>query len=161
MSECLQSILALPERFRGEVRAILPERAFLRRDREDALYVTDAPRFADAQALREALAERGFLCEMRGERMAIFSDAARLTELEARCSPPDFFCASLEKLRALAPSTEALKLFAVGVRLLEHSERLTYSRRARQLAAVCLRTRSGGAYACALIDFALRREFER
>ena len=53
----------------------------------------------------------------------------------------------------------AVALFAAGVRLLECAdvhERRVYDRRVRQLAAVCLRSSSGGAYACALIHSAIQ-----
>lgn len=158
MNEYRQEILGLPEQLRRELRELLPPRAFLRRDRGDALYVTDAPRFADARELCAALETAGFCCEPRREQLAIFPGVQRLIELERRCPPPNFFCASLMKLRGLPPCEDALKLFAVGVRLLEHPEKFAYARHARQLAALCLRTRSGGAYACALIDFAMREE---
>ena len=42
---------ALAAAMRGEIAAMLPERAFLRRDRGDALFVTNAPAFSDAGAL--------------------------------------------------------------------------------------------------------------
>ena len=50
---------ALAAAMRGEIAAMLPERAFLRRDRGDALFVTNAPAFSDAGALTERLCRGG------------------------------------------------------------------------------------------------------
>lgn len=156
MSALTAELCRLPAQLRETVRPLLPERAFLRRDRGDALFVTNAPCFADAPALQNSLEAVGFVCAKRGGVLRISPGSALLTSLEVRWPPPDFFCASLARLRGREPCGDALDLFALGVRLLEHAGTADYSRRARQLAAVCLRENLGGAYACALIDFVLR-----
>lgn len=148
----------LPEALRAILRPILPDRAFLRRARGDVAFVTDAPRHLSdeqAPALLSRLKEADFLCRAQGGLLLLSPGPRILTSFEAaHPDPPDFLCASLARFRGRPPCPEALTLFAVGVRLLEHpapGERRAYERRARQLAALCLREDLGGVYACALI----------
>jgi len=140
----------LPEALREMIRPLLPERAFLRRARGDATFVTNAPRFGKVPP-----ESCGLRCREENGLMFISPGAEMLTDFELAHPDPDgFFCRSLLRLRGQAPCEEALDLFAVGVRLMESAdgnEARRYAQRARNLAAVCLREKLGGAYACALL----------
>ena len=100
---------------RAALRALLPPRAFLRRDREDALFVTNAPAFDPG--LRDL---PGFLAERRGPLLAVLPDASWVTRVERRCpEPPDGLSASLVRFRGQVPDRENLALFARGAKLLD------------------------------------------
>lgn len=147
---------ALVAAMRGEVAAMLPERAFLRRDRGEALFVTNAPAFADAGALAERLSRSGWRVQARGALLALSPGAERIAQFErARPEPPDFLTRSLARLRGLSVCGEAIAVFAEGLRRAEHGGAEDYDRRVRQLAALCLRGNRGGAYACAVILYDL------
>ena len=147
---------ALVAAMRGEVAAMLPERAFLRRDRGDALFVTNAPAFADADALAERLCRAGWRVQARGGLFALSPGADMVDQFErARPEPPDFLTRSLKRLRGLSICDEALAVFAEGLRRAEHGGAEDYGRRVHQLAALCLRRSCGGAYACAAILYDL------
>ena len=141
---------------RAAARAALPSRAFLRRDRGDALFVTNAPAFDPA--LREI---PGFAAERRGSLMYLLPDESWIRRWERRFpDPPDDLCAGLARFRGQAPDRENLLLFAQGAKLLDGSatkEEITaYGRRLRQRAALALRGGCGGGlYASALINFQL------
>ena len=141
---------SLPSQLREILRPLLPERAFLHRARGDATFITNAPLFADID-----LSDHDFHCVYQGNLLLISPGAKYLTDFELNHpDPPDFFCQSLLRFRGQTPCEEALDLFSVGVRLLENAdenESRLYARRARNLAAVCLRKNLGGAYACALL----------
>jgi len=140
----------LPALIRERLRPLLPERAFLRRARGDAAFITNAPMFAEI-----TLESHGFRCEHQGKLMTISPGAQFITAFEMNHpDPPDFFCRSLLRFCGHPPCDEAVKLFAVGIRLLEHAdenEARQYDQRVRNLAAVCLRENLGGAYGCALL----------
>ena len=156
-----EDALNLPAFFRGQIRPLLPERAFLRRDREDALFVTNAPKFTDASALIDHFQVRGFICTAINDCLRISPGPAHITDFELRHEPPDHFCKSLVRFRGMQPSGEAIALFSRGVQLLENAEPgkvSDYLRCVRQLAAVSLRTRQGSVYACALISHILDPE---
>jgi hypothetical protein len=137
---------------RARVRAAIPPAAFLRRDRGDALYVTDAPR-------------HGFSGEIPGLRAAISSGLMRLYVtpglLDAWDFPPDALALSLVRFRSLPPAESALCLFAEGLKCLEDPNPAAiraYDKRLRQAAAVALRAGGGGGlYACALLGAELAR----
>lgn len=151
----------LPAAYRELILPHLPERAFLRRDRGGALFITNAPRFADAEALTDHLQMCGFICTSDNGFLHISPGPKLLTEFEHRHDPPDFFCRTLLRFRGLAPSEDALELFARGVQLLENADpghTNEYLRQTRHLAALSLRNPQGGAYACALIAHALETE---
>lgn len=155
-------ILALPGELRRILRPILPERAFLMRGRGDCAFVTDAPRFAkDFPDLGNHLRAAGFLVREEGGRMTLSPGGTLLSSFErAHPDPAGFFSQTLKRFRDTPPCPDAVTLFAVGVRLLEHAapgEQTVYNRRARQLAALCLRKNLGGAYACGLILDTLER----
>lgn len=141
---------SLPAALRESLRPLLPERAFLRRARGAAAFVTNALHFGEI-----SLSNHGFRCREEKGLLFISPGAEMLTEFErSHPEPDDFFCRSLLRFRGQPPCEEALDLFAVGVRLLEsadENEARLYARRARNLAAVCLRKNLGGAYACALL----------
>lgn len=149
----------LPRLMRAQLKPLLPEGASLRRARGDWLFVSDAPRRSSTDLL-SLLADADFLCELRGNALLIRPGPAQIVRFELEHpEPTDFLSDSLLRLRGLPPCGEAVALFATGVRLLECAdvhERRVYDRRARQLAAVCLRRGCGGAYACALIHSAIQ-----
>ena len=149
----------LPRLLRAQLKPLLPEGASLRRARGDWLFVSDAPRRSSTDLL-SPLADADFLCELRGNALLIRPGPAQIVRFELEHpEPTDFLSDSLLRLRGLPPCGEAVALFAAGVRLLECAdvhERRVYDRRARQLAAVCLRRGCGGAYACALIHSAIQ-----
>ena len=140
----------------------LPPRAFLRRDRGDGLFVTNAPRVAPEADWTAPLSAAGFLCQSESGLIRLTPGPVWLARLELDYpEPPDFLCVSLTRVEGLAPEPESLRLFALGVKALEDaSEAPRFDRRLRQRAAECLRlnqthphdpTRGGGLYACALL----------
>lgn len=154
----------LPGYLRNLLTPLLPERAFLRRDRNDMLFVTNAPQFTDGDKLASHFRERGFICTHVSSRLHISPGPEILLMFEQQHEPPDFLCRSLLPLRGLPPAPEAVVLFSRGIQLLENADpgKLSdFARQTRQLAALCLRTRQGGAYACALIDHSLQTERSR
>ena len=151
---------------RAAATAALPAGAFLRRDRGDALFVTDAPRIDPRTDWAPRLARAGFLCEGRDGLLRLWPDAGWLTRLEqAFPDPPDDLCAGLVRFRGRAPDGACLKLFALGLRCLDGGEGAErFDRLLRRRAAACLRInamnpdghpRGGGLYACALLDHEL------
>jgi hypothetical protein len=129
---------------RDRVAAELPAGAFLRRDRGDALYITDAPRLGWAGVIP------GFDVAVRGGIARIIPRA----ELMGECDfEPDALARELERFRDLPP--DCVKLFSLGIKVLESPGEVRiaeYDRRIRQAAAVALRSGgSGGLYACALV----------
>ena len=146
--------------------AKLPDRAFLRRDRGEALFVTNAPRLCPDADWPAVLSAVGFDTALSGGLLRLWPGACWLTRLEAAWpDPPDAFCASLRRFRGCAPEPESLRLFALGARCLDGGDGATrFDRLLRQRAAVCLRLNAtnphepplgGGLYACALLDYAL------
>ena len=141
---------------RAAARAALPPRAFLRRDRGEALFVTNAP------ALDPAPGEiPGFTAERRGALLHLLPDASWVARWERRFpEPPDDLCAGLARFRGAAPDHENLLLFARGAKLLDagagSEEIIAYDRAVRQRAALALRGGCGGGlYAAAAICFQL------
>ncbi len=148
------------QKLRQAARAALPEGAFLRRDRGDALFVTDAPRLDAGPSWQEALARAGFLVEERDALARITPGPAWLSALEAEHPvPPDDLCRSLVRFAGRAPDGASLRLFALGARLLDgEADDGRFERALRKRAAECLRLNAnrtescgGGLYACALI----------
>lgn len=154
-------MIRLPTAYREMIRPLLPERAFLRRDRGDALFITNAPNLVDAGELAHQIQMRGFSCIQTGSLLRIRPGQALVAQLEIRCDPPDHFCQTLLRFRAQTPTDASLALFARGVQLLESADPgkvREYIRQSRQLAALSLRNPQGGAYACALIAHSLETE---
>ena len=141
---------SLPSQLREILRPLLPERAFLRRARGDASFITNAPMFANTNPELP-----GFHCTLQKGLLSISPGADFISEFEMNHpTPPDFLCETLVRFRGQPPCEESIQLFAVGVRLLEHADEneiRLYDHRVRNLAAVCLRKNHGGAYACALL----------
>lgn len=157
---------SLAHALRAAASAALPEGAFLRRDRGDALFVTDAPRLRPEGDWPAALAQAGFACAQSGGLLRLVPDARWPKQLEAYWpEPPDDLCASLRRFRGIEPEAESLRLFALGAKCLEvGGDAARFDRLLRQRTAVCLRLnalnpektpRGGGLYACALLDYAL------
>lgn len=144
---------------RAALRALLPPRAFLKRDRGDALLVTNAPAFDPALA-----ALPGFILFRRGALIFLLPDASWTARCERRApEPPDDLSASLLRFRGQTPDLENLKLFARGAKLLDAGAAATgaeadaYDRALRQRAACALRGGCGGGlYACALLNARLQ-----
>ena len=151
---------------RAAAAAALPEGAFLRRDRADALFITDAPRINPGVDWSVSLAEAGFYCLGANGLLRLWPAGSWLTRLEAACGdPPDDLCQSLRRFRGVSPDGASLKLFALGMRCLDGGDGARrFDRQLRQRAAQCLRLnamnpndppRGGGLYACALLDHEL------
>lgn len=159
---------SLAPELRQAARAALPEGAFLRRDRGDALFVTDAPRLSpDVADWPERLARAGFACVERDGLLFLSPAPEWLARLETQYpAPPDPFAASLARFAARAPDADSLALFALGVRVLDgESDDGRFERRLRQRAAACLRLNraqnepnGGGLYACALVKHIIEEE---
>lgn len=131
---------------RRAAQALLPKGAFLRRDRGDALYVTDAPR----RGAEIDWGAAGFLCREEGGLACLTPGPAWLERLAARYpEPPDFLCASLRRVDG-DPDEATLRLFARIMKALDGGPVDPNCEKAlRQRAAVCLREkRGGGLYAC-------------
>ena len=136
------------ERMRAALRAALPEGAFLKLDRGDALFVTDAPRRGECPDWA------GFECEITNGLARLTPGKAWLLALEAEYpEPPDFLCASLR--RGGEPDAEVLKLFAMGLK-----KDPGFGRKLRQTAAARLRKHEtlGGLYACGILNYRMERE---
>lgn len=141
---------------RERARALLPAAAFLRRDRGDALYITDAPR-------------HGWSGEIPGLRAEVGGGIARLfikEEILAACGfPPDELAESLARFQNQPAAGEALALFTEGLKLLEAPDGAGYlacDKKLRQAAAVALRTNEGGGlYACALVLAEIKRRISK
>lgn len=136
------------ERMRAAVRAALPEGAFLKLDRGEALFVTDAPRRGGGRDWP------GFECEMRNGLAFLTPGKEWLSALEAAFpEPPDFLCATLK--RGGEADGAVLKLFAMGLK-----KDVEFEKRLRQTAAARLRNHApmGGLYACGLLNYILERE---
>jgi len=157
---------SLARSLRTAAAAALPEGAFLRRDRGDALFVTDAPRISNRMDWAAVLFEAGFYCAESSGLLRLWPAEIWLTRLEAACpDPPDALCQGLLRFRGHRPDSESLKLFALGVRCMDGGNGATrFDRQLRQRAAACLRlnamnpsepTCGGGLYACALLDHEL------
>ena len=157
---------SLSNLLRSAARAALPEEAFLRRDRGDALFVTNAPRIDPGHDWAATLSEAGFTCAGGDGLLRLWPDEGWLTRLEAaRPDPPDDLCRSLLRFRSRPPEDESLRLFALGLHCLDGGEGAArFDRQLRQRAAVCLRLnalnpdespRGGGLYACALLHHEL------
>lgn len=145
--------------------ALLPQGAFLRRDRGDGLFVTDAPRLSPGADWPATLSRAGFICREAGGLLYLYPGPAWLTRLEADWpDPPDDLCAGLYRFAGMAPEEESIRLFALGARALDGGEGIDrFDRLLRRRAAACLRLnrtqpnpRGGGLYACALLEHIAR-----
>lgn len=144
---------------RDAARSRLPEGAFLRRDRGDALFVTDAPLRGGSVDWAAA----GFICRENEGLARLTPSAIWLQRLESLCpEPPGPLCRSFRRFSG-PPDDVALTLFARAMKRLDGGERdPRYARDLRQRAAVCLREHipGGGLYACALANYMIEKERE-
>lgn len=134
----------------------LPRGAFLKRDRDAALFITDAPR----RGTCPDWASIGFLADVKDGLARLTPDARWLLRLEAESpEPPSLLCAQLQRIDGPVDA-EALKLFAQGLKKLDGGPYdPSFDRNLRQLAAVTLRKHEarGGLYACGLIQYRIDR----
>lgn len=151
----------LPEEMRSAVQARLPKQAFLKRDRGNGLFVSNALVF-DAE-IREI---PGFHVECAGKLIRIFPDIVWIRKLEEEyADAQDDLSASLVRFKGAEISEEAMALFCTGVKLLDAGEGalpgeiVQFDRSVRQLAARTLRkdVSSGGLYALSLLDGMLKK----
>ena len=145
------------EVLRAELKPLLPERAFLKRDRGDMLLVTNAPAFGLSP---ERLP--GCIVERRGMLLRILPDAQWVAEYENGFSePPDHLSRTLLRFRGVEADLDNLHLFARIAKLMDAQpspgEIEACDRALRSRAALALRGGCGGGlYACACIDALLK-----
>ena len=145
------------ERLRGELRPLLPERAFLKRDRGDALLISNAPAFG---CTPERLP--GCIVENRGMLLCILPDAQWIAEYEAAIpEPPDHLSRTLLFFRGVEADIDNLHLFARIAKLMDAQpspgEIEACDRALRNRAALALRGGCGGGlYACACVRALLK-----
>lgn len=146
---------SLTQAMREAILPYLPLKAFLKRDRGEGLFVTNAPVFNPE--LREI---PGFIAQRQGQLLRILPDCAWMQRFEeARMEPPDFFCGSLLRFRGMRPDRDNLRIFVQGAKLLDDgyipspAEITAFDRALRQRCAEALRGGAcgGGLYACALM----------
>lgn len=144
---------------RAQLTPLLPPGAFLRRDRGDALLISNAPALDPTPR-----ACPGVLAERRGSLIRFLPDGAWVAAWErAQAEDADFLVRSLLRFRGIHGDAANLRLFARGAKLLDMAcspgEIQSYDRALRQRAALALRGGCGGAlYACALLRAACRPE---
>ena len=143
---------SLLDMLRGELRPLLPERAFLKRDRGDALLITNAPALGLAPDRLP-----GCIVENRGMLLCILPDAQWIAEYEAAIpEPPDHLSRTLLFFRGVEADPDNLRLFARIAKLMDAQpspgEIEACDRALRNRAALALRGGCGGAlYACACV----------
>lgn len=146
---------------RAKARSALPPEAFLRRDRGEALYASDAPRRQPDLAWLSGLSDAGFDCRVAGGLAHITPAARWVAQLEAAFpESPDPLCEALRRFSG-PPDSGVLALFVQGVKALDDGRYdAEFDRRLRQRAAVALRTHRpcGGLYACALVEYMMKKE---
>lgn len=145
---------------RSILRMQLPQRAFLRRDRGENLFVSNAPTFGPVP---EEIP--GFHVRTEGNISFISPDAGWAIQLEEQFpDPPDHFSASLARFRGQPPTNAAMQLFISGLKLLDAenpdaSAIALFDRAVRRHAAYALRSGSGGGcYALAVAACLLTRQ---
>ena len=140
------------EMLRSELRPLLPERAFLKRDRGDALLITNAPALGLAPDRLP-----GCIVENRGMLLCILPDAQWIAEYEAAIpEPPDHLSRTLLFFRGVEADPDNLRLFARIAKLMDAQpspgEIEACDRALRNRAALALRGGCGGGlYACACV----------
>ena len=145
---------------RAAAQAILPPGAWLRRDRGDALYITDAPRRDPAADWPNRFELAGFGCRLEGGLALLNPGAAWLDALAAEYpEPPDHLCMTLQRFSG-PPDAASIRLFSRGLKALDAGVcDPGYDRAVRRRAAECLRAGGGsGLYACAILQHRLGRE---
>lgn len=142
------------ERMRAALLPLLPEGAFLRLDRGEALFVTDAPRRGACPDFDAV----GFLCRVENGLAYLAPGPEWLLTLEAEYpEPPNPLCASLKRFDG-PPDDKTIRLFCLG---LKQPGSAAYDRRLRQLAAATLRKHEarGGLYACGLVQYLSEKQY--
>ena len=140
------------EQLRAELKSLLPERAFLKRDRGDALLVTNAPAFGFSPGQLP-----GCIVETRGMLLCILPDAQWVADFEATVpEPPDHLSRTLLLFRGVEADPDNLRLFARIAKLMDAQpspgEIEACDRALRNRAALALRGGCGGGlYACACV----------
>jgi len=150
----MQSEDRLTEQMRRAIVPHLPERAFLRRDRGEGLFISNAPVFT-----AEEIRIPGFHVEGNGNLTRISPDKSWIALVEKR-EPEGFFSLSLLRFRGTEPGGEAMALFCTGCKLIDagagvsNGEIAVFDRNVRQLAAKALRggVSGGGLYGLSLLD---------
>jgi len=149
----------LAAQMRSILRPQLPPRAFLRRDRGGALFISNAPAFGSMPPQIP-----GFHIRCEDKLAYLLPDESWAAQLEAQFpDPPDHLSAGLARFRGQAPTDAAMQLFIHGVKLMdaENPDAAAlglFDRAVRRHAAYALRTDSGGGcYALALLAFLLDR----
>ena len=146
------------EQMRAELRPLLPEHAFLKRDRGDALLITNAPALGFSP---ECLP--GCILERRGPLVCILPDARWVADFEAAIpEPPDHLSRTLMRFRGAEADGDNLRLFARIAKLMDAQpspgEIEACDRTLRKRAALALRGDCGGGlYACACVRARLNR----
>lgn len=146
------------EHMRRMLREALPPQAFLRRDRGDALFITNAPAFDPAIP-----AIPGFILIPAGKLLQVLPDKSRLAEIE-RQEAPDHLASNLLRFRGLEADMENLSLCAQGLKLIDMgrsaaaAEIGAFDRALRNRAALALRgaASGGGLYAAAIILYNIK-----
>lgn len=140
------------ELLRAELKPLLPERAFLKRDRGDALLITNTPVLGCAPEVLP-----GCIVETCGTLLRILPDADWVAAYEARIpDPPDHLSRTLLRFRGIEADMDNLHLFARIAKLLDAQpspgETEACVRALRNRAALALRGGCGGGlYACACV----------
>jgi len=145
-------------RMREVLRNALPEKAFLKRDRGDALFITNAPIFDPS-----IVDIPGFTLIPEGKLLRILPDDRRIAGIEL-AKPPDHLCASLIRFRGLAIEQENLLLCVQGLKLLDMGssapaeEIEAFDCALRKRAALTLRGKinGGGLYAAAILNHSIK-----
>lgn len=153
VSERMPNEVCLLDELTCFVRERIPENRFLKRDRRDALFVTDYDGEID-----------GFVQTRRGALTALTPDKTLLLRYEAaHPQPVGAFSASLERFRGESADVEILRLFAQGVKLTggcTDGELSAFDKSARQSAAKALRTGiGGGIFALAILRDELDKQY--
>ena len=147
-------------RMRKALRKALPEKAFLKRDRGSALFITNAPVFD-----LSINSIPGFILVPDGKLVQILPDAESISEIESRFpEAPESLSASLLRFRSIMPDMENLQLCAHGLKLIDMvpsapaKEIEAFDRSLRSHAALALRDAAcgGGLYASALINHSIK-----
>ena len=152
----------LTRALRDAAEALLPGGAFLRYDRGDALFVTDAARRCPGEDWIERFSRAGFDCREREQLVFLSPSKTWISRLEVEYpDPPDHFCATLSRFRGRNADDASVALFALGIKALDGcASPALYDRQLRQRAAVCLRAHAGGGglYGCAILRSAIRNQ---
>lgn len=134
---------------RARVVGAIPKGAFLRRDRGDAMYVTNAPVFGGMGDVP------GFHAETRGSLMYLYIRPETIEEFD---HAPDALANELTRFRGSSPAaavifTEIMK----NIEALDAGAYAALNKKVRQSAALAMRLGGGeGLYYCALALARLR-----